>query len=128
MRKWWFSIRGEPAFLLVVMLAVPFIFKTIPDKKTASLVASSLFLISGLLCLRQSLVNKSKLLKVVSLVFLIGFSLPIIGLRLFNWEVEFSQLSLLGIPGEWFHKVSTWVFIAMLGVSLGVNWSRRPQF
>jgi hypothetical protein len=109
----------------IVIAAVIVIFKVIPDRKIAATIAGVLFvtLPLGLMIYEWS---KEKLAHRIwfagVLQFWILFALPILGLRVFNWETDFSELSFLGVPGATMHAWSSKSYILMMIVTAFTRW------
>lgn len=112
-------------FLLLqafVIIAVTMIFKSITDRQIAATVAGTLFIIIPVgLMFWEFKANKfnNKIWFAGALQFLILFALPIMGLRLLNWNVPFEYLSFLGIKGPALHEWSSrsylvWMIITFI--------------
>lgn len=107
-------------YILVQLLVVVFvilIFKVMPEKQPASVVASFLFIGSALGVLRYEFKfpNPYRRFSVWAvIIFLTVSAIPIFLLRIFNWGVDFNELTLLGLTGAQMHKVSNYFFILML--------------
>ena len=92
-------------------------FKLIPDKKIASLVAGSAFLLSSILIsyyegyVRKEIRSFSFL---TTAVFLLLAAIPIFSMRVLFWSSDFQELELLGMKMELLHKVSNYLFMLML--------------
>lgn len=112
-------------FQAVVIAAVMVIFRTIPDRKIAATLAGFLFV--GLPLALMIYENKKagwthKLWFAAALQFWLLFALPILGLRLFNWDIDFNQLSLLGIPGPFLHEWSSKSYMLWMVATLVTSW------
>ncbi len=108
---------------LGLILAVPlviFIFKLDFEKKYLSLFASALFLgvtIISLMIGRQQQV--SRLTSLAHLLFILFFALPIIGLRLAYWNLNFDDAEVrLIFHASTYHKYSSWMFSVLI-LSMG---------
>lgn len=112
---------------LAVIPAVILIFKLNEDRQVAALQAGLLFIIipSGILLREMRKKEKSWLLIAGQAQFLLLFALPIMGLRLFNWGVPFSELTLLGLSGQKIHSLSNGGYILMLVLTLAGWWRSR---
>lgn len=109
------------ALQIIVIISVVLLFKLITDAKLASTVAGALFVIlpvalGGYEWKRQGLVRKSFFVGLLQ--FWIFFALPILGLRLLNWEMDFSELSFLGVPGPMLHKFANHSYLLMMALTL----------
>lgn len=111
----------------VVIFAVVLIFKLNSDVKIASVQAGSLFvllpLILGILEYKKSGLSRVSFY-VGLLQFWIFFALPILGLRLMNWDVSFNELSFLGVPGPALHQYANHSYMLMMVLTLW-NYVRR---
>lgn len=106
-------LRLEALVVVLVMLS----FRFIPDKKIASLIASTLFIVStcGILYWEMRLPNFRKRPTFWgALVFLLVSVLPIFSLRLIFWDQPFDQIQIGGMTGAEIHKASNSVFILLL--------------
>jgi hypothetical protein len=110
-----------------VIIGVVFIFKLNSDVKLASVQAGTLFVLLPLV-LGALEYKKSKLTRVSFyfglLQFWIFFALPILGLRLMNWEVPFNELSFMGVPGATLHQYANHSYMVMMALTLW-NYIRR---
>ena len=50
-------------------------------------------------------------------------SIPMFIIRLYNYDIEFSEIQILGLAGPIFHRVSTTVFSALM-IATVVDWLR----
>lgn len=123
-RKLIFSLKNEPVLMIVVIFLVPVLFRLIVDLRVAAVFAGILFLLISILSLRQAYLGKDPWLGGVSVIFLLVFVLPILGLRLLNWEENFRGLSFLGLPSDWLHENSKWVYTAVLMLSVRERYLR----
>jgi hypothetical protein len=119
--------------LLIVLIiwigVVGLLFAVIPDKKTASVIAGSGFVILPLLILFSEMQKSERNLSVIvaSSVFFIFSALPIFLLRVLNWEKDFKELSVFGVPSEVLHRASNFLYIVML-IAVGVAfWRERNK-
>ncbi len=110
-----------------VIIAVVFIFKLNSDVRLASVQAGALFVLLPLI-LAILEYKKSKLTRVSFFVgllqFWVFFALPILGLRLLNWDVPFNELSFIGVPGATLHQYANHSFVVMMALTLW-NYIRR---
>lgn len=110
-----------------VILSVVFIFKLNGDVKVASAQAGTLFvllpvLLGGYEWKKYGLSRKSFYAGLLQ--FWIFFALPILGLRLFNWDVDFNELAFLGVPGPTLHQYANHSYLLMMALTLW-NYIRR---
>jgi len=111
----------------VVIIVVVFIFKLNADVKLASVQAGTLFVLLPLVLggyefKKYGLSRKSFYLGLLQ--FWVLFALPILGLRLLNWETPFSELSFLGVPGPVLHQYANHSYLVMMALTLW-NYIRR---
>ncbi len=115
------------AIQALVLVCVAFIFKLNLEVKLASVEAGSLFvaipLALGIVEWKQSGFFRMSFY-IGLLQFWIFFALPILGLRLFNWDAPFSELSILGVPGTVLHQYANYSYILMMALTLW-NYLRR---
>ncbi len=106
---------------LAIILFVMLIFKWNADIKKAATLAGVLFVIAPVALLmwewRQTAFENSPWMMGV-LQFWLLFALPILGLRLFNWDTDFKDLSFLGVPGPVLHTWSSKSYTLMMAVTL----------
>lgn len=105
----------------VVIIVVIFIFKLNRDVKIASVQAGSLFVLlplvlGGVEFRRFRFAQKAFYLGLLQ--FWVLFALPILGLRLFNWDQPFSELSFLGVPGNTLHQFANHSYLFMMALTL----------
>lgn len=107
--------------LIVWIPIVGILFAFIPEKKIASVIAGSGFMILPILVLVSEFkkVQKNKTLIFITSIFFFLSAAPIFLLRVLNWHEEFRDLSLLGIPADFLHRASNLVYLLML-VTLGI--------
>ena len=108
------------AFQIVVIISVVLLFKFITDVKVASTLAGILFValpaaLAGYEGKKHGLVRKSFFIGLLQ--FWIFFALPILGLRLLNWETAFSDLSFVGVPGPMLHKFANHSYLLMMALT-----------
>jgi len=111
----------------IVIIAVVFIFKLNSDVKIASVQAGTLFvllpLVLGILEYKKAGLSRASFF-VGLLQFWVFFALPILGLRLLNWDMPFNELSFLGIPGSVLHQYANHSYLLMMAMTLW-NYFRR---
>lgn len=114
---------------LILIPVVLFLFQTNPDRKMAATQAGVLFVgVPLLMVLREVLKMKSKekIWFLGHLQFLMLFAIPILGLRLLNWNADFSSLSVLGVSGPSLHRWSNLSFMLMMASNLW-TWYRSKK-
>lgn len=110
--------------LVVWIVVVLFIFKFVPDRPTAGLIAGVGFLILPSLFLIAELAGEKRKLHMASLtVFLACSALPIFLLRIFNWGAEFGTLNFYGLSAVLLHRFSNYFYLVMLGSAI-YHWRR----
>jgi hypothetical protein len=95
---------------MLVILMVIMLFRTMADKKVASLIASLLFLGISLGCFfieYKKARFKSKLFWVTGLQFFLLFAVPIFSMRLLYWTQEFADIAVLGVGAASLHRFSS---------------------
>ena len=104
-------------FEILIVAAVPFIFKMIEPKKVAALFAGSLFVTLGV-CVIYGSLKYSTLRKTfytaVGGIHLFVVSIPMLAARIFFFDTDFNQIQILGMGAPDFHKYSEWVYMALL--------------
>lgn len=112
---------------ILVIISVVFIFKLNSDTKMASVQAGVLFVLLpvflGMMEWKKSGFSR-KSFYIGLLQFWILFALPILGLRLLNWDTPFSELSVLGIQGTSLHQYANFSYLVVVAVTLW-NYGRR---
>lgn len=106
----------------MVIIVVTMIFKLVVDRQIAATIAGFLFVILPLVLMGWEIKKygfEKKIWFAATLQFLILFAIPIISLRLFNWNVPFEQLSLFGLSGPFLHEWSSrsylvWMIITFI--------------
>jgi hypothetical protein len=108
--------------LLILILWIPtvmLIFKMIAEKRAASVFAGIGFVLIPLFFLLQEVLrtklNKgSKLHLFLCGEFLFISALPILFLRLLNWDADFGQLTLFGLSSMTHHKLANVNYMFMV--------------
>jgi D-alanyl-lipoteichoic acid acyltransferase DltB (MBOAT superfamily) len=105
------------ALQVLVVVAVIFIFKLITPKNFAALWAGATFVVSSFLIFFVEF--KGRRLKqnwsgFSALAFLLIFALPMLIVRAIYFEIPFDQLSIWGIAGPSFHKLSNFGYMLMV--------------
>ena len=109
------------AFVIAIVMII---FKVIVDRKIAATVAGTLFVLLPLAMLISEYAIaklKHKIWWIGVLQFWLLFALPILGLRVFNWESEFSDLSFMGVPGPTLHQWSSKSYMLMMVVTVATR-------
>lgn len=115
-------------YLLVqalVIIAVTIIFKLNSDRKIAATEAGTLFILmpAVLMCFEASIAGFSKKSWFVGMLqFWIFFAVPVMGLRLLNWDADFKDLSFLGVSGPDLHYWSNKSYLLMMSVTVLEAW------
>lgn len=113
------NYRNQTIILGLWIVVIICLFKFINSKEVASVFAGVGFIVWPTLFLIYELTNKKNKIHLAALlIFLCLSALPIFLMRIFNWGTNFSDLSLLGIPMEAFHRASNGLYILMLVSSL----------
>lgn len=103
---------------LFIVLGVIASFRLIDEKRWASVLATSLFLLGAMVVLvwefRKRTWRKSFSFY-AALAFLALFVLPIIFLRVASWNGIFELETILGVSGAQLHLASNKAFMAMIG-------------
>ena len=118
-------------FIISLLGLIPIIimtFKYISDRKIASLFASGLFFALTLTHLYKKKKTENEIGFVTGkihqiwwagyLQFLVFFAAPIFLLRILNFETDFSELSILGVPGPILHHYSSYSYTALVFVNI----------
>lgn len=116
-QKTW--IRDLGLLILQVPLVIT-IFKLVPEKRMAALMAGFVFIgIPAFLMFRRfqqpfqvRLAHQLWWLGVG--VFWAVFAIPMMALRLWHWTLPFEEISWLGLPGPVWHQLSNKAFMAMM--------------
>jgi hypothetical protein len=113
-------------FEILTILLVPLIFKWIEVKKIAALFAGGLFVLLGITviwgCFKYKRLRLSVLM-FLGFVHLFGLSLPMLGMRIYHFDLDFEQISIFGMKATDYHHYSVWVFLALMIVTLA-EWLR----
>lgn len=109
---------------VAVILMVLLIFKIVPNVQTAATLAGVLFVTLPVVLMtleyRRAELEHFEWFVVV-LQFWTLFALPILGMRLANWGVPFTELSFLGISGQVLHNWSSKSYMVMM-IMTGWKW------
>ena len=120
------NYRVQAALLGIWILVVLALFRIISEKQTAALIAGAGFILLPLLILYFEFTGKKNKGHIaVILLFLLSSAIPIFLLRVLNWGVDFSTLSLGGIPARTLHGISNVTYLAMLASAALREWQER---
>jgi hypothetical protein len=125
-KRFWFYLLIQAAVILAVLL----LFKVNADKKIAATEAGGLFVaVPVILMAFETLISgfRQRLWLFGVLQFWLLFALPIIGLRLLNWDVDFKDLQLLGISGPTLHFWSSKSYFLMMLITAWAGWKNRRR-
>lgn len=118
---------------VIVIVSVIAIFKLIPDRQNAAMIAGMLFVVLpvGMMVWEYRRAGLEYFYWFVAVMqFWTLFALPIFGLRVLNWGVPFEHLSFLGISGSTLHQWSSKSYTVMMIFTLWGWWrlyKRMPQ-
>lgn len=104
-------------FEILIVAAVPFIFRYIEPKRIAALWAGSLFVILGISVLYGSLKYETlrrTFFTLVGGIHLFIVSVPMLAARIYFFDTDFDQIQIMGLGAPQFHKYSEWVYIGLL--------------
>lgn len=113
--------RSYILFLILEILTVPLvitIFKAVEPRKTAAVLAGSLFVSLGSFLLVKSFRAKQSLTLYAALAHLLLFSIPMLSKRIYYWSSDFSEITFYGIGGTDFHKISEYAFTVLFLATL----------
>ena len=104
------------AIQVITVFVVIFVFKTVPNIKTAGLLGGVIFLsTSGLnLYLLKTRQLKNTLVFYTTILFVILFVLPMLLSRVYYSEMNFEQIKILGFEAESFHYWSEKFYLVLL--------------
>jgi hypothetical protein len=115
---------------ILTVISVVGIFRVIPDRQIAASFAGSLFVGAPLLMMiHQGAVNLKKnwLWYACALQFWLLFAVPILGLRVLNWDVPFYQLNILGFTGPQLHLWSSKSYMVFMIGTAWAYWKNRKN-
>lgn len=113
------KISEVKVFLVLQVLTVPLVimlFQLIEPRILAAMLAGLWFCVTSSFMAYRSARWKDfwkRPVFILSVVFSVGVSYPMLLVRALNWSKDFSELSIWGIPGPLFHKLSNYVFLAL---------------
>lgn len=114
---------------VATIFVVTALFALIPDKQFAATIAGILFVGMPAVLLALEVQRRSELHRGIwffsVLQFWLLFAIPILGLRIFNWNVPFAELSVFGIPGPTMHQWSSKSYFVMMIATLIFAWRER---
>lgn len=111
------SYRNQLFVLIMWIFVVGSLFAFISEKRVAAVIAGAGFIIIPILLIISEIkfgLGKKSIVTWTASVFLLLSALPIFGLRIFNWESEFSQLTLMGISANFLHRASNILYLVMI--------------
>ncbi len=113
-----FTHRVQLIILALWIAAILLIFKFITDRSVAAVVAGTGFVVWPILFLihdfRYTIKTKTSWIHQLGcLQFLVLFAVPLFLLRVLNWGVPFSELSLIGIKAMTLHQYSNMSYLLM---------------
>lgn len=123
-------LRNLMAEVAVIFL-VTGVFRLIENRLVAGAIAGSIFILLGLIVLapgyRDRSYRRTKTF-VAGCAHLFLSALPLFITRMFNATSSFENVSVLGMPGPLFHRVSTGIYLLLLIATL-LDWvqSRRRE-
>ncbi len=59
----------------------------------------------------------------LGVVHLFGLSLPMLGMRIYHFDLDFEKISIFGLRAPDYHHYSVWVFLALMIVTI-LEWLR----
>lgn len=105
-------------FEIAAMLVALIVFKTLPDRTLAGMIAGSTFLALGVVIFALGLKLREfrrTFTFWLGSVHLFLISLPMMGTRIVNLETDFQSIMVLGmVPGPVFHRMSELFYIALV--------------
>ncbi len=108
---------------ILVIIAVPSIFRGIESRLIAGAVAGTIFVALGVWIVMRGLRDSSFRWTptfIMGAIHLFGSALPLMITRLMNAAAGFEDVLVLGLPGPVFHQVSTGIF-SLLMIATGVD-------
>lgn len=124
------KVFAQVGLLVLHIALVMAIFRMIPDRKIAGLVAGSFFVeVAAVMIWSEVLWGRgaqSWLLR-TAVLFLCVSALPVLALRLFYWEIPFDDIQILGITGRQIHQASNWTYLLMGVAALYEGWQMRVR-
>lgn len=110
-----FFLLAQVLLIIIVMS----LFRIVEDRKIAATIAGFLFLAvpAFFLVWDFRVARKGEPLTLIwrfsVLQFLILFAIPIFWARVFHWNVEFSEITVAGVPAALLHRLSNGSFLVM---------------
>lgn len=110
---------------ILVIVAVVLIFKYNSDVKIAATLAGALFVLMPVIL--TSIETRwtgfqKKIWFFGMLQFWVLFAVPILSLRVFNWEADFETLSFWGVPGPALHYWANKSYMLMMACTMLEAW------
>lgn len=100
------------------------------DRKISSVQAGFLFALLPIILVSIEVLRfgyRGKLWLAGMIQFWVLFALPILTLRLLNWNEEFATLTYMGIPGPMLHQWSSKSYLLMMAITLFEAWRMRQS-
>lgn len=129
------AVIPDLVVLALVIPAVTFIFRAVDDRKLAALMAGALFVLVPLALMLWRLQRPLHGRGAQAcwwggvLSFWLLFALPILGMRLWHWDLPFDQIHFLGVSGPIWHKTANSGYLVMMALVAMGGWlssARRP--
>lgn len=127
----------NPAFNFLILqivgaVAAVLIFKFVPIKYVAALLAGSTFSLIGFVIFYRSLKYKDHLSSALfwaSAIFLFVFSLPMLLIRAANYDIEnFHEFSVLGLNMGLYHRLSEGFYLLFIAITIfEIYKSKKPK-
>ncbi len=114
--------------LLVQIVTVPVVlafFKFISPIKVAALFAGALFILFGLFGFYKTRAHASLPTNFLAMLFSIHIfliSIPMIVVRLLNWDAEFNTLTIWWLPAPLFHGLSSGLYLFIFSAAAFQYW------
>lgn len=108
-------------FWIVIVLCL---FKIVPSKQVAGLIAGIGFLMLPILLLVNEFKGEKNRLHVASLIiFLVFTALPILLVRVTTWGEDFSTTDFYGVPSMFLHRLANLLYLGVLASAI-YHWRR----
>lgn len=125
--------RDFAIFLGLELVAVAWAglsFRLIADRRIAGLCAGLYFVLSAAWMLFW-LGRRARAWRTFTfyplVVHLVGVSIPMLGVRLWNWDQAFGEIHIWGLEGPQFHRLSTTVFGILIAATVADLFRRKPK-
>ncbi len=123
--------RDLKLFLFLLVFAVIWaggVFSAIESRMLAGALAGGYFLLSGLFMVWRAYKWKNVWRSVLwypLIIHVFGISIPMVSLRFLQSQAAFENVSILGLAGPVFHRLSTLVFAALVIGTLIDLWKTK---